>query len=78
VVSSLAPRVTDADPAETESVGTPAAAWEGATESIPSPKAAIAERAIRLKNVFFDITFLSCVANETFSSAAGKEEIFAA
>jgi len=34
-------------------------AFDGTTESIPKPKAAIAVKAIRLKNVFFDITFLS-------------------
>jgi hypothetical protein len=34
-------------------------ALDGATESIPKPNAAIAVRAIRLKNVFLDIDFLS-------------------
>jgi hypothetical protein len=42
-------------------------ACEGATESIPKPNAAIAVIAIRLKNVVFDITFLSFLL-EIFSN----------
>jgi hypothetical protein len=49
-------------------------AFEGATESIPKPNAAIAVKAIRLKNVFCDITFLSVVVKKTFFSTAGKEK----
>jgi hypothetical protein len=51
-------------------------AFEGATESIPKPNAAIAVKAIRLKNVFCDITFLSVVVKKTFFSTAGKEKSF--
>jgi hypothetical protein len=53
------------------------AALDGATESIPKPNAAIAVIAIRLKNVVFDITFLSCVVEKTFSPTAGKDLISA-
>jgi hypothetical protein len=53
------------------------AADEGTTESIPKPKAAIAVKAIRLKNVFFDIDFLSIVVKKTFFSTAGKDLTFA-
>jgi len=52
-------------------------ATPGLAPTEPNPKAAIAVTAIRLKNVFFDITFLSVVARETFSMAAGKESFFA-
>jgi hypothetical protein len=50
--------------AETEVVSPPEvpvnpAALEGATESIPKPKAATATSAMRLKVVFVDICFLS-------------------
>ena len=47
-------------------------AWPGLTESIPKPNAAIAVIAIRLKNVVFDITFLSFVVDKTFLSAADR------
>jgi hypothetical protein len=53
-------------------VGTAATACDGATESIPKPNAAIAVKAIRLKNVVFDITFLSFVVDKTFLSAADR------
>jgi len=46
------------------------AALEGATESIPKPKAATATRAMRLKVVFVDICFLSLVDPEDFSKSA--------
>jgi hypothetical protein len=49
----------------------------GGTERNPKPSIATAAMAIRLKNVFFDITFLSLVAERTFLSAAGKELVFA-
>jgi len=49
------------------------AAWDGTTERNPKPIAAIVATAIRLKNVLLDITFLSLVALETFSTAAGKD-----
>ena len=53
--------------------GDPASvAFDGATESIPKPNAAIAVKAIRLKNVEFDITFLSFVVDKTFLSAADR------
>jgi hypothetical protein len=55
----LAPAVIDAEPAVTVRVGVPATAFDGATEIIPNPKDAIADKATRLKNVVFDITFLS-------------------
>ena len=48
-------------------------AFDGATESIPKPNAAIAVKAIRLKNVEFYITFLSFVVDKTFLSTADKE-----
>jgi hypothetical protein len=47
-------------------------AWLGLTENIPKPNAAIAVIAIRLKNVVFDITFLSIVVDKTFLSAADR------
>jgi hypothetical protein len=51
-------------------------AFDGVATVIEKPNAATAVKAIRLKNVFFDITFLSLVAKETFSKAAGKEKLF--
>jgi hypothetical protein len=50
------------------------AAFEGAMESTPKPKEATAIMAIRLKNVFFDITFLSFVVDKTFLSTADRGE----
>ena len=67
------PEVVEAEPAVTVIVGTAATACDGATESIPKPNAAIAVKAIRLKNVVFDITFLSFVVDKTFLSAADRE-----
>ena len=52
-------------------------AWLGALENAPNESAAIAIIDTRLKNVFFDITFLSFVATETFPGAAGKDLSFA-
>jgi len=52
-------------------------ACDGIAENVPNPKEAIATNAIRLKNVVFDITFLSRVALETFPSAAGKDFVSA-
>jgi len=46
------------------------AAFEGATERTPSPNAATATSAMRLKVVFVDILFLSVVVMKTFSMAA--------
>jgi len=48
-------------------------ACDGATESIPRPNAAIAVKATRLKNVFFDITFLSFVVDKTFLTTADRD-----
>jgi len=48
-------------------------AWLGIAEKLPNAKAVEATTAIRIRNVFFDITFLSRVALETFSMAAGKD-----
>jgi len=72
VVSPDEPCVTDAEPAVVVTVGTPAAACDGATEIIPKPNAAIADKATRLKNVVFDITFLSFVVDKTFLPTADK------
>jgi hypothetical protein len=73
-VSWPLPTVVEAEPAVTETVGAPAAACEGATESIPSPNAAIAVKATRLKNVVFDITFLSFVVDKTFLPTADRDK----
>jgi len=55
-----------------------AAAFAGETvTSIPKPNAETTTSAKRLKVVFVDIDFLSLVAKETFSFAAGKERLFA-
>jgi len=52
-------------------------ALEGATDTNPKPKAATARTAVRLRNVSFDITFLSIVVIETLSMTAGKDLFFA-
>jgi hypothetical protein len=54
-----------------------ASAFAGIVERTPKPNAAIAVTAIRLKNVEFDITFLSFVVKKTFSLTAGKEKLSA-
>jgi hypothetical protein len=66
------PEVVEAEPFVTVMVGTAATACDGATESIPRPNAAVATRAMRLKNVVFDITFLSFVVDKTFLSTADR------
>jgi hypothetical protein len=54
-----------------------ATADAGVTDDrIPKPNAEIVTSAMRLKINFVDIYFLSLVAGETFSPAAGKEKIF--
>ena len=70
VVSPCAPVVTEAEPVPVVSVGTPAAADEGATERTPRPNAATATSAMRLKVVFVDICFLSIVELRTIRSSA--------
>jgi len=45
---------------------TPSAAFEGATVTIPKPKAATVTSAMRLKVVFVDICFLSISRTEEF------------
>jgi hypothetical protein len=67
------PKVIESAAASIVNVCDVTAAVDGATESIPKPKAAIAVIAIRLKNVFVDIDFLSLVVSETFPLTAGKE-----
>ena len=65
-------RALPAIAAETEVVSPPAvpekppAALEGATESIPKPKAATVTSATRLKVVFVDICFLSISQDQEF------------
>jgi hypothetical protein len=64
------PRVIESVAASIVNACEVTAAFDGATESIPKPSAAIAVTAIRLKNVDFDITFLSFVVEKTFLSTA--------
>jgi len=71
------PNVIESDDASIASVCDVTTALDGTTERPPNPKAAIAVTAIRLKNVIFDISFLSIVAVGTFPIAAGKEHFFA-
>jgi len=51
-------------------------AVEGDTESAPNPNATTSASAMRLKLVFVDISFLSKVVPETFSSTADKDRVF--
>jgi hypothetical protein len=51
-------------------------ACEGATESIPKPKAATVTSAMRLKVVFVDICFLSVVDPRTIRSSAWEISAF--
>ena len=51
-------------------------ALAGATDRTPAPNAVTATSAMRLKLVFVDISFLSKVVPETFSSTADKERVF--
>ena len=69
---AVSPIATDAEVADKVSVSSPAftAADDGATERTPSPNAATATSAMRLKVVFVDILFLSVVVMKTFSMAA--------
>jgi len=73
VVSFRAPEVTDAEPAVTVTGFKLTTACAGTTDSNPSPNAAIAVDATRLKNVFFDITFLSFVVDKTFLTTADRD-----
>jgi len=72
VIVAVSPIATDAEVADKVSVSSPAftAADDGATERTPSPNAATATSAMRLKVVFVDILFLSVVVMKTFSMAA--------
>jgi hypothetical protein len=49
-----------------EIAGPTTSAFAGIVERNPNPRAAIAVKATRLKNVDFDITFLSFVVQRTF------------
>ena len=73
VVSRLAPFVTEAEPTAVVSVGTPAAADDGATERTPRPSAATATSAMRLNVVFVDICFLSIVDLRNFRRSAWNQ-----
>jgi hypothetical protein len=50
-------------------------ALELGADMSPNPSAATNPSAVRLKNVFVDIYFLSLVVHETFSHTAGREKI---
>jgi hypothetical protein len=64
------PTVVEAVAAERASVSACTAAFEGATERTPRPKAATATSATRLKVVFVDICFLSIVDPRTIRRSA--------
>jgi hypothetical protein len=70
----VSPEITDPDEADKVTLVDPLkiAADEGAIDIRPKPKPETTISDIRLKNVSLDIDFLSLVAIENFSIAAGE------
>jgi len=76
VTVAVSPTLTVAEEALSVNVSSIAALALGPVARALSPKATITASAMRLKLVFVDISFLSKVVPETFSSTADKDRVF--